>query len=159
MNNEGLVHVEHLEPLQKKVRSTFLYWLETIHLTDAMLKKIDAFQLRRNTNREVLNRCIYSAGISKSRRPTRVRVIQHYSANLISVENKNYWVMYSGLATPILYAPNNSEFLMEKERVGRRRQNWLHYAKANTFELILGGDCTETVAEDSRIYNAAFTRT
>ena len=47
-----------------------------------------------------------------------------------------------------------------KKRVGRPRQNWLHYAKQHTFEHILGGyDYTETVAEDSRIYNAALTRT
>ena len=43
-----------------------------------------------------------------------------------------------------------------KKRVGRPRQNWLHYAKKHTFEHILGGyDYTETVAEDSQIYDAA----
>ena len=95
-------------------------------------------------------------------------VSSNYSANRISVGNLKYiyWVMYSGLATTILCAKFlsspivHSEFLMGKKRVGRPRQNWLHYAKKRTFEHILGGyDYTETVAEDSRIYDAAFTRT
>ena len=47
-----------------------------------------------------------------------------------------------------------------KKRVGRPKQNWLHYAKKNTFEHILRGyDYMETLDEDARIYNAAISRT
>ena len=118
------------------VRSKLLYGLETIHLTDAMLKKVDAFQLRclrkilkvpstfidrRNTNREVLNRCTALAYPNRGDR----REFEFFS-NRISVGNLNYWVMYSGLATTILCAKFlsspivQSEFLMGKnESVAR----------------------------------------
>ena len=40
-----------------------------------------------------------------------------------------------------------------KKRVGRPRQNWLHYAKQHVLEHCLGGyDYNETVIEDTRIY-------
>ena len=55
-----------------------------------------------------------------------------------------------------------------KKRVGCPRQNWLHFAKNNMFSSILfvvtntslrGYEYNETVVEDTRIYNAAITRT
>ena len=47
-----------------------------------------------------------------------------------------------------------------KKRVGRPKQNWLHYAKKHTFENILRGyEYKETPDEDERIYNAALNRT
>lgn len=79
-----------------------------------------------------------------------------YSAGIpnLSVEDLNYWVMYSGLANWVSYRT--------KKPAGRPRQTWLHYAKKHTFEHISGGydyTETETVAQDSQLYNPTFTRT
>jgi len=42
----------------------------------------------------------------------------------------------------------------------KKKQNWLHYAKKNTFEHILRGHYyLESPNEDARIYNAAISRT
>ena len=47
-----------------------------------------------------------------------------------------------------------------RKRVGRPKQNWLHYAKKHTFEHILRGyDYLESPDEDAPIYNAAINRT
>ena len=155
------------------VRSTLLYGLETIHLTDAMLKKIDAFQLRclrkilkvpstsidrRNTNTEVLNRHTALAYPNRGDR----REFELFSQSYLCRNSKS--LGHAGLATTILCAKFPALFYTQSflwEKTSRSPETKLvALRQKHTFEHILGGyDYTETVAEDSRIYNAAFTRT
>ena len=125
------------------IRSKLLYGLETVHLTAAWLKKIDAFQLRclrkilglaptyvdrANTNRVVIQKASLTAF------PHDRRYMQFFS--------EYYNDRRSSLLGHIIRTPDadplrqipfqpRSAFRVQygKKRCGRPRQNWLHYTK------------------------------
>ena len=86
------------------IRSKMLYGLETIHLTGAMLKKIDAFQMRclrriLKSHRLSLIDEISTKSFCKDVQQffTQIKATNgnlNCSANLIYTGNPNYWVMF-----------------------------------------------------------------
>ena len=116
---------------------------------------------RRNTNREVLNRCTALAYPNRGDRREFELFSQSYLRRKSKLLGHVLRASHDDPMRQISFQPDCAiRVSYGKKRVGRPRQNWLHYAKKHTFEHILGGyDYTETVAEDSRIYDAALTRT
>ena len=105
------------------VRSKLLYGLETIQLTGAMLKKIDAFQIRclkrilripstftdrQNPNRVVLQRC---TEILYQNQGTNGNL--NFLADLITAENPDHWVMYLDLEMKILCVKFHSNLAVQ----------------------------------------------
>jgi hypothetical protein len=151
-----------------------------------MLTNIDAFQIRcwrgilrisstfidrRNPNRVVLQRCTVQKSFTKIK-ATNGNL--NFLANLITAENPDYraCILRSRDEDPmrqVSFQPSSAiRVQYGKKRVGCPRQNWLHFAKNNMFSSILfvvtntslrGYEYNETVVEDTRIYNAAITRT
>lgn len=129
--------------LDAVIRSKLLYGLETVHLTAALLKKIDAFQLRclrkilglaptfvdrANTNRAVIQKASLIAF------PNDQRCMKFFSeyyndrrANLLGHIIRAH---DSDPLRQISFQPNSaSRVKYGKKRCGRPRQNWLHYTK------------------------------
>ena len=137
------------------IHSKLLYGLETIHLTGAMLKKIDAFQMRclrrilkipttfidrRYSNTVVLQRCTAILFTNQGDQ----RQFELFSQSYLHRKSKLLGhVLRAGPSDPmrqISFQPNSAvRPLYGKKRVGRPKQNWLHYAKKHTFEHVLRG--------------------
>ena len=158
------------------VRSKLLYGLETVHLTDAMLRKIDAFQMRclrkilkipstfidrRFSNRFVLQRCTEVLFSTLGGQRVFELFTQSYSRRKSKLLGHVLRTSQGDPMRQVSFQPNSAyRVQFGKKRVGRPKQNWLHYAKKHTFENILRGyEYTETPDEDERIYNAALNRT
>ena len=158
------------------IRSKLLYGLETVHLTGAMLKKIDAFHMRclrrilkipstfidrRYSNRVVLQRCTEILFANQGDQ----RQFEVFSQSYLHRKSKLLGhVLRAGPEDPmrqISFQPYSAvRPQYGRKRVGRPKQNWLHYAKKHTFEhILLGYDYLESPDEDARIYNAAINRT
>ena len=153
------------------IRAKLLYGLETVHLTQAMLKKIDAFQIR--GLRKILN--LPSTFID--RRFTNRHVLQRAS-NLMSPHGNNilfshcYNERRARLLGHIARASQEDPLRQisfqhdsvnripyGKKRSGRPRQNWLHYTKKYIYEEKLQRyNYEETILDDGHIYNAANAR-
>ena len=126
------------------IRAKLLYGLETVHLTEAMLNKIDAFQIRglrkilnlpstfidrRFTNRYVLRRASDLMSTHGS----------HENNLLFShcyIERRAKLLGHIARTTQqdplrqISFQPNSvNRVPYGKKRHGRPRQNWLHYTK------------------------------
>jgi len=157
------------------IRSKLLYGLETIHLTQAMLTKIDAFQLRslrkilgiaptfvdrRNTNVAVLQKCTDTAFPDPGDR----RTVQLFSSLYLNRKAKLLGhVIRSSNDDPLRQVSFEPDTAVRvhygKKRCGRPRQNWLHYAKKYVFEERLNRrDYSESFHDDSCVYNAAINR-
>ena len=158
------------------IRSKLLYGLETVHVTGAMLKKIDAFHMRclrrilkipstfidrRYSNRVVLQRCTEILFANQGDQ----RQFEIFSQSYLHRKSKLLGhVFRAGPEDPmrqISFQPYSAvRPQYGRKRVGRPKQNWLHYAKKHTFEHILRGyDYLESPDEDAPIYNAAINRT
>ena len=157
------------------IRSKLLYGLETVHLTTAMLKKIDAFQLR------CLRRILQMAPTFINRANSNTAVLQrattvaypqpndHRQVQLFSTYYKNRTasllghVLRSNVDDPlrqISFLPYTATRVpYGTKRCGRPRQNWLHYTKKYAYENVLNFyNYEEDDPDDSRIYNAAMNR-
>ena len=157
------------------IKSKIIYGLETVHLTQAMIKKIDAFQLRclrkilglastfidrRNTNQAVLKKC--TDIVSTHRK-------DHKQISLFSEYYLHRKTKFLGhvLRAPeddplrqVSFEPNSGNRVdYGKLRCGRPKQNWLHFAKKTAYEMHLNGsNYLESLEHDFRIYNAALNR-
>ena len=126
-----------------------------------ILKIPPTFIDRTNSNRAVIEKC---SGILYPNHGDQ-RKFELFSQSYHNRKSKLLGhVLRTSNADPlrqISFQPSNAQRVQYgKKRVGRPRQNWLHFAKKHTFENILGGyDYDETVVEDARIYNAAKNRT
>jgi hypothetical protein len=127
------------------IRSKLLYGLETIHLTGAMLKKIDAFQMRclrrilkipssfidrRYSNRVVLQRCTAILYTNQGDQ----REFELFSQSYLHRKSKLLdHLLRAGPEDPmrqIFFQPKSAiRPQYSRKRIGRPKQNWLHYAK------------------------------
>ena len=157
------------------IRSKLLYGLETVHLTNALLKKVDAFQLR------CLRRILKLAPTFVDRSNTNMAVIQKASSiaypddhdsRSIKLFSFHYNEKRGKLLGHIIRADSSDplrQISLEphsanriqygKKRCGRPRQNWLHYTKSYVYENKFNfHSYEEGPQDDSRIYNAALQR-
>ena len=158
------------------VRSKLLYGLETIQLTGAMLKKIDAFQIRclrrilripstfidrRSPNRVVFQRCTEILHQNQGEQ----RELEFFSRSYHRKKSKLLGHVLRSrdedLMRHISFQLSNAiRVHYGKKRIVRTRQNWPYYDQQHVFEHFLRGyKHNETVVEDMRIYNATITRT
>ena len=151
------------------ITSKLLYGLETIHLTDALAKKLDAFQMRGlrkilnleptfinriNTNKKVLaeaTQIAYSGQHSNRRIKSFSEYHKERTAKLLGhiikcedADPLRQITFQEGTAYRLDYG---------KKRVGKPRQNWIHQTKKHVYEDVLHfisyGEARE---EDDRIY-------
>ena len=151
------------------------HFLKYIHLTNALLKKVDAFQLR------CLRRILKLAPTFVDRSNTNMAVIQKASSiaypddhdsRSIKLFSFHYNEKRGKLLGHIIRADSSDplrQISLEphsanriqygKKRCGRPRQNWLHYTKSYVYENKLNfHSYEEGPQDDSRIYNAALQR-
>ena len=157
------------------MKSKIIYGLETVHLTQAMITKSDAFQLRclrkilglastfidrRNTNQAELKKC------------TDIVSTHRKDHKQISLFSEYYLHRKTKLLGHVLRAPEDDPLRQVsfepnsgnrvdygKLRCGRPKQNWRHFAKKTAYEMHLNGsNYLESVEHDFRIYNAALNR-
>ena len=135
------------------IRSKMLYGLETIHLTGAMLKKIDAFQMRclrrilkshRLSLIDEISTKSFCKDVQQFFTPNQgdQREFELFSQSYLHRKSKLLGhVLRAGPEDPmrqISFQPNNAiRAPYGRKRVGRSKQNWLQYAKKHTFEHIL----------------------
>jgi len=155
------------------IRSKLLYGLETIHLTEGMQKKLNAFQIRglrqilkmehthinrNNTNAKILATASAIAYPPNGHAPH--RQIMKFSefhekrrsnllGHLIRCENED------PLRQITFQNDSARRNIIGKKRVGKPRQNWIHQAKKHVWNNILkkAEDYTETEQQDLIIFN------
>ena len=155
--------------------SKLLYGLETLHLTSACLKKLDAFQLRclrrilkipptfidrANTNRAVLQQATNVAFPHQGDHREISLFSVHYQDRRAKLLGHIARASHDDPLRQISFTPDSVQRVQNgKQRQGRPRQNWLHYAKKYVFEdKFRLFAYTESELEDRRIYNAAINR-
>ena len=157
------------------IRSKLLYGLETIHLTQAMSRKLDAFQMRglrrilqrnstfidrRNTNKSLLEEASSIAYPSRCD-PRKIIPFSEYHMNR-RVKLLGHILRSNGNdpMRQISFLPDSAHRVeYGTKRVGKPRQNWLHHTKKYVYENILGHyDYGETHMNDQRVYEAAVSR-
>lgn len=157
------------------IRSKLLYGLETIHLTQAMSRKLDAFQMRglrrilqrnstfidrRNTNKSLLEE---ASSIAYPSRCDRRKIIPFSEYHMNRRAKLLGHILRSNGDDPmrqISFLPDSAHRVeYGTKRVGKPRQNWLHHTKKYVYENILGHyDYGETQMNDQRVYEAAVSR-
>ena len=130
------------------IKNKLLYGLETVHLTQAMAKKVNAFQLRglrsilgisttfvnrRNTNEFVISTATAKAG----------REIKLFSDLLAEKRSKLAGhILRSDNGDPlrqVTYMPNSANcYPIGKRRIGGPRQQWRHYTHKYIWENVAG---------------------
>ena len=153
------------------IRAKLLYGLETVHLTEAMLNKIDAFQIRglrkilnlpptfidrRFTNRHVLQR----ASDLMSTHGNIILFSHCYNERRAKLLGHIARTSQEDPLRQISFQPDSvNRIPYGKKRSGRPRQNWLHHTKKYIYEEKLQRyNYEETTLNDVHIYNAANTR-
>ena len=157
------------------IRSKLLYGLETVHLTQAMYKRIDAFQyrsLRRilgmpstfinraNTNKKLLEAATAAAFPTRGDRRKIASFSNYHQERRAKLLGH---VLRSGNEDPtrqISFLPGTAcRIDYGKRRCGRPRQNWLHFAKKFVYEQRLSNfNYTGSTIEDEVMYEAAHRR-
>jgi hypothetical protein len=157
------------------IRSKLLYALETIHLTQAMSKKLDAFQMhgirrilqrsstlvdRRNTNKVLLDE---ASSIAFPSRGDRRKMMPFSEFHMLRREKLLGHILRSDSSDPmrqISFLPVSAQRAdYGTKRVGKPRQNWLHHTKKHVYEHILRHyDYNESQIVDQRVYEAAVNR-
>ena len=154
------------------IRSKLLYGLETIHLTQSLAKKLDAFQYRglrkimgmsptfinrANTNRKLLEAASAAAypnpgdtrkvlPFSKYHEERRVKLLGH----ILRSNDQDPMRQVSFIPSSALRVDYG------KKRVGRPRQNWLMFSKKYAYEnKLLRFNYQEEAEQDQYIYSAA----
>ena len=157
------------------IRSKLLYGLETIHLTPALAKKLDAFQYRglrkimgmsstyinrANTNQRLLA----AASDAAFPNPGDTRKVLPFSRYH---EERRAKLLGHILRSPdvdplrqVSFTPSTASRIdYGKKRVGRPRQNWVMFSKKYVYENKLHlPNYTETAEQDQRVYDAALRR-
>ena len=154
------------------IRSKLLYGLETIHLTQSLAKKLDAFQYRglrkimgmsstfinrANTNQKLLEAASATAypnpgdarkvlPFSKYHEERRVKLLGH----ILRSNDQDPMRQASFIPSSALRVDYG------KKRVGRPRQNWLMFSKKYAYEnKLLRLNYQEEAEQDQYIYSAA----
>ena len=153
-----------------------MYGLETLHLTQAMSNKLDAFQMRG------LRRILQRQSTFIDRRNTNSRLLEEATAIAFPTPGDNRkicrfsefhmqrrakllgHILRSSNTDPLRQVscePNTANRVdYGRKRVGKPRQNWLHHTKKYIYENILNGhNYEESKLEDNRVYAAATRRT
>ena len=157
------------------ILSKLLYGLETVHLTNALLKKVDAFQLRclrkilkmaptfvdrSNTNTAVIQKAS-SIAYPDRNNPRSIQLFSiHYNEKRAELLGH---IIRTSDADPLrqisLEAQSANRVQYGKKRCGRPRQNWLHHTKKYIYECKLNHHSYEEgPVDDNHIYNAALQR-
>ena len=144
-----------LEVYDAIIKNKLLYGLETVHLTMAMQKKVNAFQLRgfrkilglqttyvnrANTNEVVMRKA--NEEINKNRSGNK-RVLKLFSD--LVLERRGRLAGHIIRAPPedplrqVSYQPNSADsYTVGKRRVGGPRQQWLFHSNKYIWENVLG---------------------
>ena len=154
------------------VRSKLLYGLETVHLTDAMSNKLDAFQIRglrkilkiapthvnrANTNKHVLERATQHAYPHH----TDNRKVELFSVFQKKRKAKLLGHILRALALNTLrqvsFQPHSAQRVeYGKKRVGKPRQSWIHQTKQFAYvDICSMFSYTESRAEDLQLLQYA----
>ena len=159
------------------IRNKLLYGLETIHLTQAMQKKINAFQLRG------IRRILGLDSTYVNRANTNDLVLRKANEEMEKYKpNSNKIKLFSELVREkriklaghilrtseddplrqVSYKPNSANtYEICKRRVGGPRQNWLVYTNKYIWENKVSGPLTQYVSsgeQNQRIFEEARTR-
>ena len=154
------------------IRSKLLYGLETIHLTQSLSKKLDAFQFRcirkilgmsptfinrANTNKKLLET---ATAIAFPEHGDRRKIVSFSDYHMSRRAKLLGHVLRSNNDDPlrqISFLPLSATRVeYGKRRCGRPRQNWLHTTKKHVYEHTLGHfNYDESMYEDNMIYAAA----
>ena len=156
------------------IGAKLLYGLETIHLTKALLNKIDAFQVRG------LRKILKLPSTFIDRRFTNRNVLDRVSALMFGHHHHNPSILFSHCYNErrakllghiartsqqdplrqVSFQPDSvNRIQYGKKRHGRPRQNWLHYTKQYIFEEKLQRyNYEESIQDDTHILNAAMAR-
>jgi hypothetical protein len=157
------------------IRSKLLYGLETIHLTQAMSRKLDAFQMRglrrilqrnstfidrRNTNKSLLEEASSIAYPSRCDRRKIIPFSEYHMNRRVKLLGHILRSNGNDPMRQISFLPDSAHRVeYGTKRVGKPRQNWLHHTKKYVYENILGHyDYGETQMNDQRVYEAAVSR-
>ena len=157
------------------IRSKLLYGLETIHLTQAMSRKLDAFQMRglrrilqrnstfidrRNTNKSLLEEASSIAYPSRCDRRKIIPFSEYHMNRRVKLLGHILRSNGNDPMRQISFLPDSAHKVeYGTKRVGKPRQNWLHHTKKYVYENILGHyDYGETHMNDQRVYEAAVSR-
>ena len=159
-----------LRVYQAVIQNKLIYGLETVHLTQAMLNKINAFQLRglrsilnleptfvnrRNTNEFVLRMASEKAGhevklFSELLLDKRVKL----SGHLLRATD-------SDPMRQVVYSPQSANaYPIGKRRVGAPRQQWRHFTHKHIWNKLTNGwtDYLNTDEQNRRIHQMALAR-
>ena len=159
-----------LRVYQAVIQNKLIYGLETVHLTQAMLNKINAFQLRglrsilnleptfvnrRNTNEFVLTMASEKAGhevklFSELLLDKRVKL----SGHLLRATD-------SDPMRQVVYSPQSANaYPIGKRRVGAPRQQWRHFTHKHIWNKLTNGwtDYLNTDEQNRRIHQMALAR-
>ena len=154
------------------VRSKLLYGLETLHLTEPMAKKLDAFQLRglqqilglnttfinrANTNAKVHEEASRIAYPSTQDNRRVQRFSEFHSKRKAKLMGHNLRTDRDDPLRQIPFQPDSAyRVSYGKKRVGKPRQNWIHQTKKYVYETVLGHWAyNEENAQDDRVLNCA----
>ena len=156
------------------IRSKLLYGLETIHLTQALSKSLDAFQLR--SLRKILKR----PPTFIDRSCTNQKILEEATAIAFPTRGDNRQIIRFSdyhmnrrckLLGHIIRSSNDDPMRQVSfvdstasrvdygtKRVGKPRQNWLHITKKFAYENVLRHHNFDENTDDARIYAAALNR-
>ena len=157
------------------IRSKLLYGLETVHLTSALLKQNDAFQLRglrkilrlapafvdrANTNRAVIQKASLIAYPHEHHLRSVKLFSEHYHERRASLLGHILRACDTDPLRQISFEPQTANRVpYGKKRCGRPRQNWLHCTKKYVYENKLHFQhYDESMVDDNRIFHAAIQR-
>ena len=131
------------------MRSKLLYGLETVHLTDAMAKKLNVFQLkglrqilnmkttfvnRANSNARVLEEASKHAyPHPQDKRQVRLFSEQHKERKASLLGHVARAATEDPLRQVTFQAESCSRVEYGKKRIGKPRQNWIHQTKKHIF--------------------------
>ena len=157
------------------IRSKLLYGLETIHLTTAMAKKLNAFQMRgirkilnkaptfidrANTNRKLLEEASAIAFPSPGDNRKIILFSQFHDARRVKLLGHILRSSNDDPLRQVSFLPSSAYRInYGKKRVGKPRQNWIYHAKKFAYEETLSHlNYEETPAHDNIIYAASMLR-
>ena len=149
--------------------------METLHLTEAISKKLDAFQLRglrkilglnttfinrANTNAKVYEEASRIAYPSLHDNRRVQRFSEFHSKRKAKLMGHILRTDRDDPLRQISFQPATAyRVLYGKKRVGKPRQNWIHQTKKYVYETVMGHWAyKEEEAQDDRILNYARTR-
>ena len=157
------------------IRSKLLYGLETIHLTQALSKKLDAFQMRgirrilnrrstfvdrSNTNKSLLDEATLTAFPSRGDRRKIIPFSKFHMQRRVKLMGHILRSNNSDPMRQISFLPDSAQRTdYGIKRVGKPRQNWLHHTKKYVYENVLGHyEYSETQVNDQKVLEAAIRR-